>query len=53
LFKNNLALFIKNQKYNFVNKQDYLMNEHEKINYLEFPSKDIEAVKKFFSEVFG
>ena len=29
------------------------MNEHEKINYLELPSKDIEATKLFFSAVFG
>jgi predicted enzyme related to lactoylglutathione lyase len=29
------------------------MNEHEKINYVEFPAKDIEGTKKFFSEVFG
>ena len=29
------------------------MNEHEKINYLELPSKDIEATKAFFSTVFG
>ena len=25
------------------------MNEHEKINYVEFPAKDIEATKAFFS----
>jgi predicted enzyme related to lactoylglutathione lyase len=29
------------------------MNEHEKINYVEFPARDIEATKMFFSEVFG
>lgn len=29
------------------------MNEHEKINYLEFPARDIEAAKGFFSAVFG
>ena len=28
------------------------MNEHEKINYIEFPAKDLEAVKLFFSSVF-
>jgi len=28
------------------------MNEHEKINYVEFPAKDIEATKAFFTEVF-
>lgn len=26
---------------------------HEKINYIEFPSKDLEATKLFFSSVFG
>ena len=29
------------------------MNEHEKINYVEFPAKDIEKSKAFFSAVFG
>lgn len=29
------------------------MNEHEKINYLEFPAKDMEATKAFFQTVFG
>ncbi|MFT5396239.1 MAG: putative enzyme related to lactoylglutathione lyase [Gammaproteobacteria bacterium] len=29
------------------------MNEHEKINYLEFPAKDLEATKAFFTKVFG
>jgi len=29
------------------------MNKHEKINYVEFPAKDIEATKTFFSTVFG
>lgn len=29
------------------------MNEHEKINYVEFPARDIEATKTFFTEVFG
>ncbi|MFV2058862.1 MAG: VOC family protein, partial [Thiohalomonadales bacterium] len=28
------------------------MTEHEKINYLEFPAKDIDASKKFFKQVF-
>lgn len=28
------------------------MNKHEKINYVEFPAKDIEAVKTFFTTVF-
>ncbi len=29
------------------------MNEHEKINYVEFPSKDIEATKGFFISAFN
>jgi len=29
------------------------MNKHEKINYLEFPAKDIDTVKSFFSNVFS
>ena len=29
------------------------MNEHEKINYVEFPTKDIETAKAFFTAVFG
>ena len=29
------------------------MNEHEKINYVEFPAKDIPATKTFFTAVFG
>ncbi len=29
------------------------MSEHEKINYVEFPAKDIEATKAFFAKVFG
>ena len=29
------------------------MNEHEKINYVEFPAKNMEAIKTFFTEVFG
>lgn len=29
------------------------MNEHEKINYVEFPAKDIDAAKSFFTTVFG
>ena len=28
------------------------MNQHEKINYVELPSKDLEKTKIFFSEVF-
>lgn len=29
------------------------MSNHEKINYVEFPATDIEAVKAFFSQAFG
>jgi len=30
-----------------------MMNEHEKINYVEFPAGNIEATKLFFTEIFG
>jgi hypothetical protein len=29
------------------------MNEHEKINYVEFPAKNLGATKSFFEAVFG
>jgi len=29
------------------------MNEHEKINYVEFPAKDLVVAKVFFTAVFG
>ncbi len=29
------------------------MNEHEKINYVELPARDIETAKDFFTTVFG
>ena len=29
------------------------MNKHEKINYVEFPAKDLEATKAFFGKAFG
>ena len=29
------------------------MNEHEKINYIELPARDLCATKDFFSQVFG
>lgn len=29
------------------------MNKHEKINYVEFPAKNIELTKTFFTSVFG
>jgi len=29
------------------------MNKHETINYVEFPSKDIQLTKAFFKQVFG
>ena len=28
------------------------MNRHEKINYLEFPARELESTKRFFSDVF-
>ena len=29
------------------------MNQHEKMNYVEFPAKDLTATKKFFETAFG
>ncbi|MBT8083904.1 MAG: VOC family protein [Woeseia sp.] len=29
------------------------MNQHEKINYVEFPAKNLAATKKFFQAAFG
>ncbi len=29
------------------------MNRHEKINYVEFPSRDLELTKSFFGKAFG
>jgi len=29
------------------------MNEHEKINYVELPSKNLEETKRFFTQAFG
>ncbi|TXZ86665.1 VOC family protein, partial [Vibrio cholerae] len=29
------------------------MNQHEKINYVEFAAKDLGSTKAFFSKVFG
>ncbi len=29
------------------------MNEHEKISYVEFPARNMQATKAFFTEVFG
>lgn len=29
------------------------MNEHEKINYIEFPTKDIDKTRSFFTTVFN
>jgi len=29
------------------------MNVHEKINYVEFPARNIEATRQFFSKAFG
>ena len=30
-----------------------MSHQHEKINYVEYPACDIDATKRFFSEVFG
>ena len=30
-----------------------VMNKHEKINYVEYPAKDIAATKQFFTDAFG
>ena len=35
-----------------INQDTTLMNKHEKINYLEFPARDIEAIKHFFTLAF-
>jgi predicted enzyme related to lactoylglutathione lyase len=35
-----------------VPKEQKGMNEHEKINYVEFPAKDIQSTKAFFIKVF-
>jgi predicted enzyme related to lactoylglutathione lyase len=29
------------------------MNQHEKINYVEFPARDLAGTKRFFQSVFG
>ena len=29
------------------------MNEHEKISYVEFPARNLQATKEFFTQVFG
>ncbi|VAW75080.1 Glyoxalase family protein [hydrothermal vent metagenome] len=29
------------------------MNEHEKVNYVELPAKNLQATTKFFGQVFG
>jgi len=31
---------------------DHEMNQHEKINYIEFPARDLDVAKAFFSAVF-
>lgn len=36
-----------------LDKEMEIMNTHEKINYVEFPAKDIAKTKQFFSSVFG
>ena len=39
--------------YSLTNAQSQTMPEHEKINYLEYSANDLDATKKFFTEVFG
>jgi len=34
------------------NQRGYVMSEHEKINYVEFPTRDLQATKDFFSQTF-
>jgi predicted enzyme related to lactoylglutathione lyase len=34
-------------------QKETTMNEHEKINYVEFPSINLNATKSFFSKAFG
>jgi len=29
------------------------MNEHERLNYVEFPARDLDATRRFFSHAFG
>ena len=36
-----------------VSKEDAIMKETGKINYVEMPSKDLEATKRFFADAFG
>jgi uncharacterized protein len=33
--------------------QEETMSRHEKINYVEYPSRDLAGTKRFFSEAFG
>lgn len=33
-------------------RKEKIINNHKKINYIEFPAKDIEATKEFFTKVF-
>ena len=35
-----------------IKERDLFMHEHEKINYVELPSKDIDLTKDFFKKVF-
>lgn len=37
----------------YVTKRIQSMTKHEKLNYVEFPAKDIPATKKFFENAFG
>jgi predicted enzyme related to lactoylglutathione lyase len=39
--------------YDFANTREDAMKETGKINYLEIPSRDLEATKRFFTSAFG
>jgi len=38
---------------NWKNLQELTMNQHEKLNYVEFAANDLESTKAFFSKIFG
>jgi len=42
-----------NEWHSYASIRNLEMNENEKINYVEFPAKDIEATKVFFKSAFG
>lgn len=40
-------------KARYAERRSEVMLEHEKINYVEFPARDIQATKAFFTQAFG